>query len=121
MNLKKYIAELKRRNVFKAGIAYLVVASIIAEVASVVLPTFNAPDYLLKILLIILFIGFPINLVFAWIYDITQEGIKKTEDIDQEAQNSSKRVSSWNCQVNPSRVYLSLQRLLKLQSSHRMI
>ena len=88
MNLKKYIAELKRRNVFKAGIAYLVVASIIAEVASVVLPTFNAPDYFLKVLLIILIIGFPINLIFAWIYDITQEGIKKTEDIDQEAQNS---------------------------------
>ena len=88
MNLKKYIAELKRRNVFKAGIAYLVVAWIIAEVASMVLTTFNAPDYFMKALLIILIIGFPINLVFSWIYDITREGIKKTEEIDQEAQKS---------------------------------
>ena len=88
MNLKKYIAELKRRNVFKAGIAYLIVAWIIAEVASVVLPTFNAPAYFMKTLLIILIIGFPINLVYAWIYDITGEGIKKTEDIDQKAQKS---------------------------------
>ena len=88
MNLIKYIAGLKRRNVFKAGIAYLIVAWIIAEVASVVLPTFNAPAYFMKTLLIILIIGFPINLVIAWIYDITWEGIKKTEDIDQEAQKS---------------------------------
>ncbi len=88
MNLKRYIAELRRRNVFKAGIAYLIVAWVIAEVASVVFPTFNAPAYFMKALLIILFIGFPINLVFSWIYDITREGIKKTEDIDQEAQKS---------------------------------
>jgi adenylate cyclase len=88
MNLKKYIDELKRRNVFKAGIAYLIVAWVIAEVASVVFPTFNAPAYFMKVLLIILIIGFPINLVFSWIYDINREGIKKTEDIDQEAQKS---------------------------------
>jgi len=88
MNLKKYIAELKRRNVFKAGIAYLVVAWIIAEAASVILPTFNAPAYIMKVLLIILIIGFPINLVISWIYDITREGIKKTEDMDLEAQKS---------------------------------
>jgi len=88
MNLRKYIAELKRRNVFKASIAYLIVAWIIAEAASVVLPTFNAPAYFMKALLIILFIGFPINLVFSWIYDITREGIQKTEDIDQKAQKS---------------------------------
>jgi TolB-like protein len=88
MNLKKYIAELKRRNVFKSGIAYLVVAWIIAEVADVVFPTFNAPAYFMKVLLIILIIGFPINLIFSWIYDITREGLKKTEGIDQEAQKS---------------------------------
>ena len=87
MNLKRYIAELKRSNVFKAGIAYLIVASIVAEVASVVFPTFNLPDYFLRVLLIILIIGFPINLIFLWINE-NREGIKKTEDIDQEAQKS---------------------------------
>jgi len=65
MNLRNYISELKRRRVFKAGIAYLIVAWVIAEVASVVLPTFNAPAYFMKTLLFILIIGFPINLVFA--------------------------------------------------------
>ncbi len=87
MNLKRYIAGLKRRNVFKAGIAYLIVAWIITEVASVVLPAFNAPDYYLKILLIILFVGFPINLVFAWFSD-NREGLKNREDADQQAQES---------------------------------
>jgi TolB-like protein len=87
MNLKKYIAELKRSNVFKAGIAYLVVAWIIAEVASVVFPTFNAPAYFMKVLVIILIIGFPVNLILSWIND-NREGIKKTEDIDQKAQQS---------------------------------
>ena len=96
MNLKKYISELKRRHVFKAGIAYLIVAWVIAEVASVVLPTFNAPAYFMKTLLFILIIGFPINLVFAWIYDITPEGIKKTEDIDQKGLRSIQKNSRIN-------------------------
>jgi len=83
MDLKKYIAELKRRNIFKSAIAYLVVAWIIAEVASVVLPTFNAPPYIMRALLLILIIGFPVNLIFSWIYDLTSEGIRKTENINE--------------------------------------
>ena len=83
MNLKKYIGELKRRNVFKSGIAYLIVAWLIAQIASIVLPTFGAPPYFMKTLLFILSIGFPFNLAFAWIYDITPEGLKKTDRFEQ--------------------------------------
>lgn len=89
MNLKNYIAELKRRHVFKSGIAYLIVGWLIAQVASLVLPTFEAPPYVMKVLLFVLGIGFPINLVFAWIYDVTPEGIKKTEALDQKAEKST--------------------------------
>ncbi len=96
MSLKKYISELKRRHVFKAGIAYLVVAWVIAEVASVVLPTFDAPAYIMKVLLIVLIIGFPVNLIFAWIYDLTPEGIKKTEDTDQKVLISEQKNSRLN-------------------------
>ena len=88
MNIKKYIAELKRRHVFKAGIAYLVVAWLIAQIASIVLPTFEAPPFVMKTLLFILIIGFPINLVFAWIYDVTPEGIKKTKSLENKNKNS---------------------------------
>ena len=89
MNIKKYIAELKRRHVFKAGIAYLVVAWLIAQIASIVLPTFEAPPFVMKTLLFILIIGFPINLVFAWIYDVTPEGIKKTKSLENKNENSN--------------------------------
>ena len=96
MNLKKYIAELKRRNVFKSGITYLIVAWLIAQIASIVLPAFEAPPYYMKILLFILSIGFPFNLVFSWIYDITPEGIKKTDRIEQESEKSVLKNSRLN-------------------------
>lgn len=81
MNFKKYIDELKRRNVFKSGIAYLVLSWILIEVSATVLPTFNAPDYLFKTILFLISIGFPVWLLFSWLYEITPEGIKRTEDI----------------------------------------
>ncbi|MBO3116159.1 tetratricopeptide repeat protein [Winogradskyella sp. DF17] len=81
MSLYKYWRELKRRNVIKAGIAYLVVAWLITQVLSIVFPAFDVPPYFLKAALILLLIGFPIWLVFSWIYELTPDGIKKTEDI----------------------------------------
>lgn len=83
MKLKEYIAELKRRNVFKAAIAYLIMAWIIIQVSSVVLEGFNAPTYVFKIILFVICIGFPFWLVFSWVYDVTPEGIKKTDDIEK--------------------------------------
>ena len=82
MNLKKIIAELKRRNVFRSAITYLVVAWLIAQVCDIVLPTFNAPPYIMKALIFILIIGFPISLLFAWFYDLSLKGIKKTKNIE---------------------------------------
>ena len=84
MNFKKHIAELKRRNVFRSAITYLVVAWIIAQVSSIVLPAFDAPDYLMKTLIFILIIGFPISLVFAWVYELSPKGIKKIKNIEKE-------------------------------------
>ena len=80
MNFKKYIAELKRRNVLKKAITYLVVAWVIAQVSSIVLPAFNAPPYLMKTLIFILIIGFPVSLVFAWLYHFSVKGIKKNKN-----------------------------------------
>jgi TolB-like protein/Flp pilus assembly protein TadD len=96
MDMKKYINELKRRNVFKAAIAYLIVAWIIAQVASVFLPAFNAPPFILKTILFILIIGFPLNLIFAWVYEITSDGLKKTENVDQNKSISPKTGSRLN-------------------------
>lgn len=81
MNLKNYISELKRRNVFKVSVAYIIVAWIIIQVASIALPTFDAPPYFMKMILFLLIIGFPLNLVFAWAYELTPDGFKKTKEV----------------------------------------
>ena len=82
MNWKNYWNELQRRNVIRSGIAYLIVAWLITQVLSIVLPVFGAPDYFLKLALILLGIGFPVWLLFSWVYEYTPEGIKKTIDVD---------------------------------------
>lgn len=77
----KFIEELKRRNVIKATMAYIVVAWVLIQVMTNILPVFQAPPWVLKILMILLAIGLPIWMVFSWVYDVTPEGIRKTEDV----------------------------------------
>ena len=79
--MKKFIEELKRRNVIKASLAYLVIAWIIIQVAIAVLPTFGAPDWVIQTIIIIMAIGLPIWIIISWIYDISPEGIEKTSKV----------------------------------------
>ena len=81
MDFKNYFEELKRRKVFKAAVAYLAVAWVLIEVASAVLPAFDTPPFVLKALIIILILGFPVNLIFSWVYDVTPEGLRKTDTL----------------------------------------
>ena len=81
MRFRNLITELSRRNVFKAIIAYLAVAWVIIQIASVILPVFEAPDYSLKIVIYILSVGLFLWIGFSWVYDLTSEGFKKTKDI----------------------------------------
>ena len=81
MKFRKLISELYRRNVFKATIAYLAVAWVIIQIASIVLPAFDIPDYSIKVLIYILAIGLIFWIGFSWIYDLTSDGFQKTEDI----------------------------------------
>jgi TolB-like protein len=68
--------ELKRRKVFKVGAAYLVVAWVAVQAASIGFPAFDAPPGALRIFILVIFLGFPISLVFAWAFDVTPEGVK---------------------------------------------
>jgi adenylate cyclase len=68
--------ELKRRKVFKVGVGYLVVAWLIVQVASIGFPAFDAPPWALRVFILVLLLGFPISLLFAWAFDVTPEGIK---------------------------------------------
>ncbi|MFZ9005045.1 MAG: hypothetical protein ACO3AE_13565, partial [Robiginitalea sp.] len=80
MDIKKLYKELVRRNVFRAVLAYLAVAWVLIEAASTILPTFGAPEYVIKGLIYLLSIGLVIWAGFSWVYDLTPEGIRKTPE-----------------------------------------
>ena len=82
MNPKNILTELKRRNVYKVAIAYFVVAWLLMQVASQIFPFFDIPSWGVRLVVLLLIIGFPIALILAWAFELTPEGIKRTEDVD---------------------------------------
>ncbi len=78
-----FFEELKRRNVIRVGIAYVVVAWLIMQFADVVLNNIEAPDWVFQVIMLVLAIGLPLVLVFAWAFEMTPEGLKKEKDVDR--------------------------------------
>jgi TolB-like protein len=76
------IAELKRRNVFRVGAAYAIVAWLLVEVASVFLPALRLPEWTLTFLVFLVVVGFPLALIFAWAFELTPEGLKRETAVD---------------------------------------
>ena len=75
--------ELKRRNVFRVGVAYAVAAWVLMQVADLVLEAIEAPAWVLKALLLVVALGFVVAMVIAWAYEITPEGIKREKEVDR--------------------------------------
>jgi TolB-like protein/Tfp pilus assembly protein PilF len=82
MDPKKFFGELKRRNVYKVAVAYAVVAWLLVQVATQVFPFFEVPNWAIRLVVLILVIGFVVALVFSWAFELTPEGLKRTEDVD---------------------------------------
>jgi TolB-like protein/Tfp pilus assembly protein PilF len=82
VKIDNFFSELKRRNVYKVAVAYAVVAWLVIQAASIILPAFEAPLWILKVVIFVLIIGFPVALVLAWAFELTPAGIKRTEDVD---------------------------------------
>jgi TolB-like protein/Tfp pilus assembly protein PilF len=80
--LRNFFAELKRRNVYKVAIAYGVVAWLLMQVASQIFPFFEIPNWAVRLVVLLLIIGFPVALILAWAFELTPEGIKRAEDVD---------------------------------------
>jgi len=78
-----FFAELKRRNVVRVGIAYVVVAWLLAQVADLALGAFGAPDWVLRSFLILLGLGLPLALFFSWVFEVTPEGIRREKEVDR--------------------------------------
>jgi TolB-like protein/Flp pilus assembly protein TadD len=80
-NKPSFFAELKRRNVYKVAVAYAVVAWLVIQAASILLPTFEAPPWVMKVLVLVIMLGFPAALIFSWAFEITPEGIKLESEV----------------------------------------
>jgi TolB-like protein len=76
-------SELKRRNVFRVGIAYLIVAWLLVQVADVMIDNIGAPDWFFQGILLVLGIGFPFVLVLAWAFELTPDGLKRDAEVDR--------------------------------------
>src|SRR5258705_11934777 len=81
MDPKNFFGELKRRNVYKVAIAYAVVAWLLIQIATQVFPFFEIPNWVVRLVVLLLVIGFPVALILAWAFEITPEGIKRAEDV----------------------------------------
>lgn len=75
--------ELKRRNVVRVGVAYVIIGWVIAQVAEFAFENFGAPDWVLKTVIVILLLGLPLALFFAWAFEITPDGVKREKDVDR--------------------------------------
>src|SRR5215813_9858202 len=82
MNSRNLFVELKRRNVYKVAVAYVVVAWLLIQAASILFPTFDAPPWAMKVLVALLVLCFPVALILSWAFEITPEGIKLESEID---------------------------------------
>lgn len=80
MDPTRFFSELKRRNIYKVAAAYAVVAWLLLQLASILFPAFEAPPWVMKMFIVGIVLGFPVTLVLAWAFDITPEGLKRTED-----------------------------------------
>ena len=94
MNLRNFFGELKRRNVYKVAIAYAVIAWLLIQIATQTFPFFEIPNWIVRAVIVLLLLGFPVALVIAWAFELTPEGLKRTEVAD-ELPRKSARSRAW--------------------------
>ena len=82
--MRPFLAELRRRNVYKVGVAYAVVAWIALQAASFLLPSFGAPAWVFRVLVLLVVLGFVLALAFSWAFELTPEGLKRTHEVPHE-------------------------------------
>ena len=93
VNPPKFLTELKRRNVYRAAVAYGVVAWFLTQLTTQIFPFFEIPNSAVRFVVIALAVGFPIAMLLSWLYELTPEGIVRTEDLDPAQARSVQRAS----------------------------
>src|ERR1700682_1854994 len=95
MKPRNFFSELKRRNVYKVAVAYAVVGWLIAQIATQIFPFLEIPNWVVRLVIVLIAIGFPIALVIAWAFEATPEGIKRTEVADAMPPTTGKKRHAW--------------------------
>ena len=84
VNLNNFFSELKRRNVYKVAITYAIVSWLLAQMAGLAAESFNAPTWVIKMIIVVLLLGFPIALILAWAFEMSPEGMIRTSSVAAE-------------------------------------
>jgi TolB-like protein len=95
VKIDNFFAELKRRNVYKVAVAYAIVGWLLVQIATQVFPFLEIPTWIVRLVIVLVAAGFPIALVIAWAFELTPEGIKRTEDVDLAASARQPRKYTW--------------------------
>jgi TolB-like protein/Tfp pilus assembly protein PilF len=95
VKIDTFFSELRRRNVYKVAVAYAIVGWLLIQIATQVFPFFEIPNWAVRLTVLAIVIGFPIALVLAWAFELTPEGIKRTEDVDLAASARQPRKHAW--------------------------
>ena len=95
MSERNFFAELKRRNVYKVAVAYAVVGWLLIQIATQVFPFLEIPNWVVRLVIALVATGFPIAIVLAWAFELTPEGIKRTEDVDLAVSARQPRKHAW--------------------------
>src|SRR5580765_4497765 len=95
VKIDNFFAELKRRNVYKVAVAYAIVGWLLVQIATQVFPFLEIPTWVVRLVIVLVASGFPIALVIAWAFELTPEGIKRTEDVDLAASARQPRKHIW--------------------------
>src|SRR5438876_10828569 len=95
MNPKTFFGELKRRNVYKVAVAYAIVGWLLVQIATQVFPFLEIPNWVVRLVIALVAIGFPIALVIAWAFEITPQGIERTEVADTMQAAAGQKKHAW--------------------------
>ena len=95
VNPKTFFGELKRRNVYKVAVAYLVAGWALAQGLAQVLPVFTVPNWVIQLLVVLIVLGLPVALGLAWAFELTPEGIKRTETADAMPEATRRKKYVW--------------------------
>jgi TolB-like protein/cytochrome c-type biogenesis protein CcmH/NrfG len=95
VNSGNFFAELKRRNVYKVAVAYIVAGWALSQGIAQVFPVFDVPNWVVRLIVFLIVIGFPIALIFAWAFEITPEGLKRAEEADAMPQSARSTKRTW--------------------------